>query len=200
VTEWRLFSGDTPYVSSFEFHADRSRAAHLEQAGHRQRLLTAASLIFQVQPKTVVDLGCGDGGLLSLIEGSDLGIECWGYDFCPANADGWAERVVQADQRDVFTDHDVPRWGELVVLTEVLEHLADPHGVLAWVAGHCRWVVASSPRYEDVSRHADEHAWAWDERGYADLFAPHFEVISQHGVDWSQVLLARSRIDVGVSS
>lgn len=196
MTEWKLFSGDTAAVSTAEFHADRERAPHLEQGGHRERLFTAAGLVFQVMPQTVVDLGCGDGGLLSLIDGADLGIDCWGYDFCPANAAGWAERGIKAELRDVFATRDVPHWGEVVVMTEVLEHLTDPHGVLEWVARHCRWVVASSPRHENGIHHDDVHAWAWDEQGFAELFAPHFVVHDHRGVDWSQVILARSRRDM----
>lgn len=191
MTEWRLFDGETAYVSTADFHAGRGRAPHLEQAGHRDRLIVAARMVARLNPDTVVDLGCGDGGLLSLLGQFD--IQCWGYDFCPANADGWAERGVKAELRDVFSTRDVPHWGECVMLTEVLEHLTDPHGTLEWISRHCRYVVASSPRFENAGDHAEEHAWAWDEMGYAALFAPHFEIIERQDVYWSQVLAARSR-------
>ena len=195
MTEWRLFRGAIAHVSTAEFHAGRGRAPHLEQTGHRDRLHAAARAVFRLEPTTVVDLGCGDGGLLSLLDAQ--GIKCWGYDFAPANQDGWAERRVHAELRDVFNTRDVPRWGELAVLTEVLEHLTDPHGVLEWVAEHARWVVASSPRCETADAHADEHAWAWDERGYRALFRPCFQVLDHYGIDWSQLIVAESRAWVG---
>lgn len=186
MTEWHL---GQDHVSTFEFHERRDRAPHLEQPDHRQRLKRAARLIRRLKPASVVDLGCGDGGLLSLIRD----IPSWGYDFAPANAAGWAERDVQAEQRDVFNARDVPRWGELAVLTEVLEHLADPHGVLEWVSYHVTHVVASSPRRESATAYGDCHAWAWDEEGYRALFDPHFIVTDQIGLDWSQIIVARSK-------
>lgn len=189
MTEWKLFNDETPYVSTFAFHEHRDRAPHLEQADHRKRLETCARLIRDLNPASVVDLGCGDGGLLSLI--SD--IPSWGYDFQPANTGGWILRAVTAEQRDVFNAFDVPQWGELAVMTEVLEHLADPHAVVEWVSRNCGLVVASSPKDETGDRHGDCHAWAWDMDGYRALFDPHFEVINHFGLDWSQILVGRSR-------
>ena len=189
MTEWKLFNEATPYVSTFSFHEHRGRAPHLEQPDHRQRLKAAAGLIRDLQPASVVDLGCGDGGLLSLIRD----IPSWGYDFQPANVQGWIERGVAAEQRDVFNTFDVVRWGEAAVLTEVLEHLADPHKVVEWVSRNATWVVASSPKDETGDHHGDCHAWAWDMDGYRALFEPHFDVIRHHALGWSQLLVGRSR-------
>jgi SAM-dependent methyltransferase len=189
VTEWKLFTGATPHVSTLAFHEYRERAPHLEQPDHRQRLETCAHLIHDLKPASVVDLGCGDGGLLSLIRD----IPSWGYDFQPANADGWTYRGVTAEQRDVFNTLDVPRWGDVVVMTEVLEHLADPHTVVEWVSRHTKWVIASSPKDETGAHHGDCHAWAWDLDGYRALFDPHFHIASHTTVDWSQIIAGRSR-------
>lgn len=189
MTEWRLFAGDNPTVSTFAFHQHRPRAPHLEQPDHRARLLATAKLIRDLAPASVVDLGCGDGGLLSLI----ADIPSWGYDFAPANAQGWIDRGVTAEQRDVFTTREPIRWGQVAVMTEVLEHLADPHGVVEWVSRHAEWVVASSPKDETGARHGDCHAWAWDLAGYRALFEPHYQVTSHTTVDWSQIIVGRSR-------
>lgn len=189
MTEWRLFDGDIPDVSTFAFHEHRPRAAHLEQPEHEGRLRFAADTIRRVAPASVVDLGCGDGGLLSLIKD----IPSWGYDFHPASAEGWADRGVNAELRDVFGPRDVPRWGQLAAMTEVLEHLADPHGIVEWVALNAEYVIASSPHAETADDHGDCHAWAWDMDGYRDLFSPHFWVTVQAAPDWSQLLVGRSR-------
>jgi hypothetical protein len=95
----------------------------------------------------------------------------------------------------VFNTRDVPRWGELAVLTEVLEHLADPHGTVEWVARHATWIVASSPRHETADHHGDCHAWAWDEDGYRTLIEPHFTIIRHEPLDWSQIVVGRSRCE-----
>src|SRR5438445_3889882 len=173
MAEYRLFEGDVPYVSTAEFHKDRERAPHLEQAWHQPRLLLAAELVHQAAEScggaSVSDLGCGDGGLLSLIQKDDQILGAWGYDFCPANVAGWAERDVQAWSLDVFgSGWDDAEIGTVVVMTETLEHLADPHGVLARLRdrGAAR-LVCSSPWNENQAQHCPEHAWAWDRAGYA---------------------------------
>lgn len=174
MSEYRLFpAGEVPYVSTPEFHAARARAPHLEQGAHRPRLEAAAVLVEAAvsdHPVTVSDLGCGDGGLLSLVRGLPGVAAAWGYDFQPSNAAGWAERGVTAHQADVFgADRDAVEIGDVCVMTEVLEHLADPHGAVRWVGECARWLVASSPWGEFPEYHDECHCWAWDFAGYADL-------------------------------
>lgn len=199
MAEYRLFEGDVPYVSTAEFHADRERAPHLEQAFHRERLERAAQFVRLVtdrQPsrdRTVSDLGCGDGGLLSLLRDPG-GIAAWGYDFCPANAAGWVERGVHATSLDVFgADWDRVGIGRTVVMTEVLEHLADPHGVLRRVRERdAGWLVCSSPWNETPSSHSAEHAWAWDLEGYAAMIEGAGWKITRHEqAGLFQVVLAK---------
>lgn len=203
MTEHRLFEGPVPYVSTFDFHKDRERAPHLEQAWHQPRLHRAADFVRQVverQPlgyRRVSDLGCGDGGLLSLIK--DIpGIDAWGYDFAPANQLGWYERGVRAYARDVFDPVSpvneglsAPEFGNVVVMTEVLEHLADPHGALRTVRKPASWLVCSSPWNESPNNHCPEHAWAWDLDGYTAMIeAAGWRVVKHEPVDMFQVVLA----------
>lgn len=176
MTEWKLFTGDVPHVSTFEFHEHRERAAHLEEPLHRPRLELAAAFVrvaasyvrASSEAPTVSDLGCGDGGLLSLVQ--DGATEAWGYDFAPANAAGWAERGVRAEALDVFgVDRDQVDFGHITAVTEVLEHLADPHGAVRWIGEHSRFIVASSP-WDEGPWGADPcHAWAFDQDGYRAL-------------------------------
>lgn len=189
MTEWRLFDGDVPHVSTLDFHRDRERAPHLEQPAHYDRLHHAARLIRRLKPASVVDLGCGDGGLLSLIRD----IPSWGYDWQPSNAVGWAERGVTAELLDVFETRAVPKWGECAVLTETLEHVAQPHGIVQWVSENARFVIASSPAFERPGAASECHAFAWDFDGYADLFAPYFEILSHEIVGWTQLLVGEAR-------
>lgn len=173
MSAWKLFEGKVPYVSTAEFHADRERAPHLEDPIHRPRLEKAAEFVRVAAapihgPSSVSDLGCGDGGLLSLVQG--FVDEAWGYDFAPANAAGWPERGVKAEQLDVFgVDRDRVRFGTITVVTEVLEHLADPFGSVRWIGENSRFIVASSPWNESPMGHDECHAWAFDPEGYAGL-------------------------------
>lgn len=203
MTEYRFFEGDTAYVSTAAFHADRERAPHLEQGPHQWRLHTAASFVGIAQgllghPATVSDLGCGDGGLLSVLATSDYALMgAWGYDFAPANVAGWAERGVTASALDVFGDDwDGVKLGNIVVMTEVIEHLTDPHGTLrklraARVRDVAQYLVCSSPWTETDQSHCGEHAWAWDVEGYIKLLTDAGWTVQRHVTDsMFQVVLA----------
>lgn len=202
--EYRLFpEGTVPHQSTFEFHSDRERAPHLEQGTHTGRLRLAAEMIQEAAHgvrqrgeliPTVSDLGCGDGGLLSLLKDSPALIS-WGYDFAPANAAGWAERGVQAQPFDVFgKDRASVRLGSVAVATEVLEHLADPHGVVRWIGETSRFLVASSPWTENDISHDACHTWAWDMEGYRALVEQGgFTVVRHEQVGQFQVILGEHR-------
>jgi SAM-dependent methyltransferase len=194
MSEWSFFDGETAHVSTAEFHADRPRAAHLEHPAHRGRLLTAAGYVIAAaglagDGATVSDLGCGDGGLLSLIQ--DKVADAWGYDFAPANAEGWDERNVNAEQLDVFgVDREAVKLGDIAVVTEVLEHLTDPHGVVRWVGETSRYIVASSPWDEGPWWHDECHAWAFDRAGYRELIEQGgFRLLHHENVGRFQVVL-----------
>ena len=198
MTAWKLFDGDTAHVSTSEFHADRERARHLDDPWHRPRLERAAEFVREAvrrlpQPlrATVSDLGCGDGGLLSLIQDD---ADAWGYDFCPANTAGWPERGVKAEQLDVFgVDSDRVRFGAITVVTEVLEHLTDPAGALVRIRTNSQFLVASSPWAETDLRHDECHAWAFDRAGYRDLITgAGFRVLRHAEVGGFQVVLAEA--------
>src|SRR5690242_20241070 len=123
------------------------------------------------QPRRVYvsDLGCGDGGLLQVL-GQDPNLAALGTDIAQAHRSGLAERGVSAEAIDVFNNLENPaiQLGDIVVMTEVLEHLADPHGVLRWLGSRdeAEYIVCSSPWPETLHQHDECHAWAWDLQGY----------------------------------
>lgn len=204
MTEHRFFNeGETAYVSTFDYHKDRERAPHLEQSNHRGRLERAAEFVLSVgidQRMTVSDLGCGDGGLLRLLttryELANLPNFCWGYDFAPANVVGWKERGVEGTAMNVFDTFDIinpeVQVGDIVVMTEVLEHLTHPHEVLRELTYYdTQYIVASSPWDEGPGNHDASHAWAWDMEGYREMFERAGWMTQRHEkVDRFQVVLA----------
>lgn len=214
MAEHRLYpEGTVPPVSTFEFHQYRERAPHLEQGVHQPRLHRAAVYIRYAVlkhitecqgtrgciPHPISDLGCGDGGLLSLIAEPGRA-EAWGYDFQPSNAAGWKARGVKARSLDVFgADRGQAMLGLTSVTTEVLEHLADPHAAVRWIGQHSRYLVASSPWNETPESHDACHAWAWDQDGYRALIEQGgFEVLRHETVGQFQVILGERRDERGL--
>lgn len=209
--EYKLFEGMVPHVSTPEFHADRERAPHLEQPVHRPRLEKAVEFIQEAYDlgmgslgeefrpgedfePSLSDLGCGDGGLLQLVGERIPAITAWGYDFMPANPAGWKERDILADSLDVFgKDQNKVIFGDITVCTEVLEHIADPHGVVKWIHLNTHFLIASSPWTETDQSHDECHAWAWDMDGYRALMEQGgFTVVRHEKVGMFQVVLARA--------
>lgn len=200
MTEHRLFeAGTVPAVSTHAFHLGRDRAPHLEQPDHRPRLEVAARTVMEVVSAptgvaSVSDLGCGDGGLLQLLHRGGCPVPAWGYDFTPANVDGGRERGVDVRYVDVFDPASRPHvdLGDVVVMTEVLEHVADPDAVLGWLRDEgISYLVASSPYTETADDHSPEHAWAWDTDGYVELMRRNGrQVVQQVLVGRYQVVLA----------
>jgi hypothetical protein len=189
--EWRLFpAGTVPEYTRPDWYAGRESAPHLEQVGHRDRLMQTAGFVaqaaFSLRVDTVVDLGAGDGGLLSLLGPS---LTAWGYDLTPANLEAAKERGVDVRYGDVV-DGDI-EWGQVAVCTEMLEHLIDPHAFVRRIAGHVQALVCSSPHDEWAGHAYEFHTWAWDLIGYRALLEQGgFKVLRQRKVHGFQVVLA----------
>lgn len=191
MTEYRLFEpGTVPECTTPRWYAGREHAPHLEQPTHRARLLAAAAAVVHagqmLDASTVVDLGAGDGGLLSLIGPWFTG---WGYDLQPSNVAAARRRNVDVKLADITTDPIM--WGEIVVATELLEHLRDPHELVERAARHGRALVCSSPSEETRDVHYEHHVWAWDRQGFADMITRAGWRIVQHlTLGATQIVLA----------
>jgi SAM-dependent methyltransferase len=192
--EWRLFEeGTVPEWTTPEWYADRERAPHLEQGLHIGRLNLSARLVARERPASVVDLGAGDGGLLSLLRQLLPEADCWGYDLQPTNLDGATERGVDVRYGDVVSG--AVDWAEAAVVTEMLEHLLDPHAFVRSIAENgVRVLVASSPWTEHGGSHYEFHTWAWDHAGYRALIEQAgYRVVAHETVDMFQVIMGVAR-------
>lgn len=198
MTEWRLFeAGTIPGGTTPEWCARRNRPPYVKEDAHRGRLELAASFVAQMVNSgyvdSVVDLGCGDGSLLALLQSGPLATLpalLWGYEL-PHNGESVAgKRGVDVRYADVTTD-DI-NWGRLAICTEMLEHLIDPHAFLRRVAEHSPWLVASSPFAKTDESHCEYHTWAWDLDGYRSLIEQAGYGIMRHEtISMFQVVLGR---------
>lgn len=168
MTEWRLFEpGTVPFFTTPAFFEAHPWIAPAHQLGHAERTTMVADLIRKFVPvhavTSVVDLGCGDGSLLALVR--DLPIPMWGYDAGTANGEQARGNGLDVRPADLLTDP--VEYADLIVCTEVVEHLVDPHGFIASLPG--TKLILSSPSAEDGDWHYEHHSWAWDMDGYAAM-------------------------------
>lgn len=171
MVEHRLYDpGTVPECTTPRWYAGREHAPHLEQPTHRARLLAAAAAVVEAAQmlgaSTVVDLGAGDGGLLSLL---GPGITGWGYDLQATNVAASKARGVDVRLADITTD--AIDWGQIAVATELLEHLRDPHSLVSRAYTHSRALVCSSPCGETPELHYEHHVWAWDREAVEAMIA-----------------------------
>lgn len=192
MSEYR-FRDDFPFTP--EWYETREHAPHLDQGAHQERLKVASLMTVDFLMtqhrilRSVVDLGCGDGGLLSLVRPRvpDT-IQLWGYDLQQTNVEH-ARAGIDVRFGDFLTE-DID-WADIAVCTEVLEHLDDPHGFVRRIGEHTGHLVASSPNGETPENHDGLHMWGWDMDGYAELVEQAgFTVIKQVAAGPFQVLMA----------
>lgn len=175
MSEHRLFADPFPFTT--EWYSTREHAPHLEQPVHQPRMRAVSALAARATQEfgfaNIVDLGAGDGGTLSLL--TWLALPMWGYDLMVPNVDH-ARDVRGVDIRFLDFEAEPIDWAELTIITECLEHLADPHSMVCRIGEHSQAIIASSPASETPESHDACHAWAWDQEGYAAL-------ITQGGFD-----------------
>lgn len=141
---------------------------------HAARMNVTAGLIAWPHPDTVLDPACGEG--VSILAAHDMH-PFVGHvgDISSANVEtvrqrapeGWGFHVGDAEQ----TIRDVGKV-DLIVLTEFLEHIEDPVGMLRLAREHARIVVCSSPEMRPGQiEYNPEHLWAFDGEGYKEMLA-----------------------------
>ena len=121
---------------------------------------------------TISDWGAGNGGLLH--EFKKLTLDAWGYDMSPlAVAWGRGRYGVDLTELDVTEHRPARRAGNVVVLTEFLEHLENPHQLVSHIHRlykDAQFIVASCPGFEDPRKPYEYHLWCWHGSSFADMF------------------------------
>ena len=115
-----------------------NRQKHESKNPIQQALLSrfkgeAVRLAKRVAPATVLEVGCGEGYMLDVVERAGLGAELTGVDISePAIAEAKARLQDRAtlEARDARELADDGRTFDLVMMLEVLEHIPQPEQML----------------------------------------------------------------------
>jgi SAM-dependent methyltransferase len=83
----------------------------------------AASIQRELQPQSVIDVGCGTGALMLALE--RLGISCFGFDQAAAALEHCRGRGLDVARLDIVHDPPPPQRADVAVSTEVAEHLPE---------------------------------------------------------------------------
>jgi len=142
---------------------------------HVLRLLMTAGAIAWLKPETVMDPACGDASIvkaahkLSPIREAYLGdisvpqiSALWGHDF------GFVTELWAGDALEFMAKH--PKC-DVVVLTEILEHVLDPNELLRRARTAGAYLVMSTPLNESPNVGNHEHLWSWDAPDIRDMLS-----------------------------
>lgn len=132
---------------------------------HVERVKASADMIerYRDRFRTAADLSCGDGALLNMISrhldrvvlGDLNGVPASAAVSCKARV---LETIGAAALPDSLT-HMEPV--DLFVLSETLEHMDDPDGLLARLTAYSRYLFLSTPLQEAADTGNLEHYWSW---------------------------------------
>jgi SAM-dependent methyltransferase len=135
------------------------------KADHVLALCTRAGLWAGGHPINTLEVGCGDGALLSELHQRGFGGRLSGVEITQAAVDIARERS-EIDSVELYDGSHLEapnQTFELGILSHVLEHVPDPPALLAEVARACRAVVVEVPLEQNISakraskrEHADE--------------------------------------------
>lgn len=182
------------FVSTYDYHKNRESAHHIDQTGHALRLLIAASMAEYLRKfcnvNSIVDLGCGDGGLAEYLTHKLDFENVLGYDFTPANVNfALNERNVKVKNENFLENIEKITNVDLTIMTEVLEHVEDPYDIVKKISSP--YIIASSPSNETINVYDSSHRWVWDEEGYIELFERNkFRIIDKVYTNTTLIVMA----------
>lgn len=192
--------------------ASSSNARKHESSNPIQRALIGRftrALVREVaalRPKSVLEVGCGEGYMLDAIAKAGLGAELVGVELsAQAVAEAKARlgdraRIERGDARELGKDG---RRFDVVLMLEVLEHLDDPAALLPVLAALCRHAVVLSVPWEPWFRALNllrgrhlarlgnhpEHLQQFGRSAFIELVRTRFEPIACPSVwPWTMVV------------
>jgi ubiquinone/menaquinone biosynthesis C-methylase UbiE len=132
----------------------------------------ARSVELLVEPPVarVVDIGCGDGSVIAALEESFAATRFSGYEVSPSAIEAARLRRYRTPVAfELFDGERIPCGDnafDVVILSHVLEHVADPRGLLLEAARVAARLVVEVP----LELHLRTPRFCWDDTGHINLF------------------------------
>ena len=202
-------TGNRPMIAPA--HLSRSRHSHFQTRSPAGKYIlksffrTIDRLVAGLDVRSVLDVGCGEALLLESLEPRLSGKRCCAFDLDPSFVTA-AVGHVRFAQFQVGSAYAIPYVGgsfDLVMCTEVLEHLEKPEVALRELHRvSARYGLFSVPReplwrvlnlargayWKDLGN-PPEHINHWGSRQFQDFVAPYFTPIRTfRPVPWTVVL------------
>lgn len=146
------------------------------------------------KPGHILDAGCGEGYMLSFLDKQNADWHLEGFDITSELIDRAKKNVPNAalSVRDIYNCGYANNTFDLVIGTEVLEHLKDPERALSEIRRLTkRWAILSVPNEplfalshlftgKDVIRlgNCKEHCNRWSAKSFVDLVRKYFKIHS----------------------
>lgn len=168
----------------------------------------AAELVRQAAPRTILDLGCGEGFMIEALLDAGIDAQFTGIDLSEAAiADARGRIGPRANASFEVVDArklvDDGRTFDMVMMLEVLEHIPNPAQMIPILKKLAsRHVLLSVPwepffcglnlaRGKNITRLGNdpEHVNHWTRQGFFRFIRPHFSILETPGVfPWSMAL------------
>jgi SAM-dependent methyltransferase len=166
----------------------------------------AVRLARLVAPRSILEVGCGEGYMLEALADADLGVELHGVDISGTAIEDARARLAGRAQLDVVDARDLARDGrqfDMVVMVEVLEHIEQPGEILPILEQLSRKHLLLSVPWEPFFRGLNflrgkhlgawgndpEHVNHWGRRGFLEFIGDRFEIVETPMVfPWTMAL------------
>lgn len=98
----------------------------------------------QLRPRTLAEIGCGAGAVLSALQGRLPNTELYGWDIAPGASRFWDCRTGIKFTRGDFLAESSEHF-DVLLLLDVIEHVANPHAFLSQLAPYGTHIVLHIP-------------------------------------------------------
>jgi SAM-dependent methyltransferase len=152
-----------------EFYANDAETEWRE-LGAKQKARSVTELVGVEPIASVVDVGCGEGSVIALLQADLPDARFLGLEVSAAAIEAARQRSYDADvDFALFDGVKIPEPDdsyELGILSHVVEHVADPRALIMETARVARRIVVEVP----LELHARTSRYRWDDTGHINIY------------------------------